>query len=154
MVTVSEKVGMNQSALPGEGIGMEKEQIYYGELVPVTDGESARIPTIVIIQNNTKDHSSLSEKAEEIQASFKDGQLLPSVSLAVSRLIREQDVAVLMTAQVCPVDSSCRKELAGRLNAAAMQYVDQAVASSFGLGEILAQNDIYEEKQKEERGEQ
>ena len=39
------------------------------------------------------------------------------------------------------------------MNAAAMQYVDQAVASSFGLGEILAQNDIYEEKQKEERGE-
>lgn len=133
---------------------MEKEQIYYGELVPVTDGESARIPTIVIIQNNTKDHISLSEKAEEILDSFKDGQLLPSVSLAVSRLIREQDVAVLMTAQVCPVDSSCRKELAGHLNAAAMQYVDQAVASSFGLGEILAQNDIYEEKQKEERGEQ
>lgn len=133
---------------------MEKEQIYYGELVPVTDGESARIPTIVIIQNNTKDHSSLSEKAEEILAFFKGGQLFASRSLAVSRLIREQDVVVLMTAQVCSVDSSCRKKLAGHLNAAAMQYVDQAVASSFGLGEILAQNDIYEEKQKEERGEQ
>ena len=104
----------------------------------------------MIIQNNPEDHISLSEQAEEILASFKGGQLLPSGSLAISRLIREQDVAVLMTAQVCSVDSRCRKELAGHLNAAAMQYVDQAVASSFGLGEILAQNDIYEEKQKEE----
>ena len=133
---------------------MEKEQVYNGELIPVTDGEPTRIPTIVIIQNSPEDHISLSEQAEEILASFKGGQLLPSGSLAVSRLLREQDVAVLMTAQVCSVDSRCRKELAGHLNAAAMQYVDQAVAFSFGLGEILSQNGIHEEKQKEERGEQ
>lgn len=132
---------------------MDKERIYYGELVPLTDGEPARIPAIVLISDDTKKRCSLPEKTEEILAFCKDRRPLYPGSLAASRLIREEEVVVLV-AQICPLNGSGLKELTGYLNAAAMQYVDHAVASSFGLGEILSQNDIHEEKQKEERGDQ
>lgn len=130
---------------------MDKEEIYYGELVPFAGGEPARIPAIVLISDDTKKNCSLPEKAEEILVFCKDRRPLYSRNLAASRLIREEDVVVLV-AQICSINSSCLKELTGYLNAAVMQYVDHAVASSFGLGEILSQNDIHEEKQKEERG--
>ena len=132
---------------------MDKERIYYGELVPLADGEPARIPAMVLISDDTKKNCGLPEKVEEILAFCKDRQPLYPGSLAVSRLIREEDVVVL-AAQICPINSSCLKELTGYLNAAAMQYVDHAVASSFGLGEILSQDGIHEEIQKEERGDQ
>lgn len=128
---------------------MDKEQIYYGELIPVTGGENIRIPTIVILSDDTEDPCGLPEKAEEILASCKDRVSMHPGYLAGSRLIREQNVAVL-AAQICPVDSGCLKELTGCLNAAAVQYVDQAVASSFGLGGMLSQDDIHTQKQKEE----
>lgn len=128
---------------------MDKERIYYGELVPVTGSEPVRLPAIVILLDDTEDHCSLPEKAEEILASYEDRHPLCSGSPAISRLTREQDVVVLV-AQLCSVDSGCLKKLTGYLNAAAMQYVDHAVASSFGLGEILSQNDIHGKKQKEE----
>ena len=130
---------------------MDKERIYYGELVPLTDGEPARIPAIVLVSGETKENCSPPEKAEEILAFCKDRRPLYPGSQAVSRLIREEDVVVLV-AQICPTNSRCLKELTGYLNAAAMQYVDHAVASSFGLGDILSQNGIQKEKQKEERG--
>ena len=130
---------------------MDKEEIYYGELVPLTGGGPARIPAIVLISDDTKKNCGLPEKAEEILAFCKDRRPLYPGSQAVSRLIREEDV-VVMVAQICPTNSRCLKELTGYLNAAAMQYVDHAVASSFGLGEILSQNGIHEGKQKEERG--
>lgn len=132
---------------------MDKEEIYYGELVPFAGGEPARIPAIVLISDDTKKNCSLPEKAEEILVFCKDRRHLYPGSLAASRLIREEDVVVL-AAQICSIDSSCLKELTGYLNAAAMRYVDHAVASSFGLGEILSQNGIQKEKQKEERGDQ
>ena len=132
---------------------MDKERIYYGELVPLTDGEPARIPAIVLVSGETKENCNLPEKADEILVFCKDGRPLYPGSLTASRLIREEDVVVLV-AQICSINSSCQKELTGYLNAAAMQYVDHAVASSFGLGEILSQNGIQEEKQKEERGDQ
>ncbi|MCB7320917.1 hypothetical protein [Lacrimispora sp. 210928-DFI.3.58] len=130
---------------------MDKERIYYGELVPLADGEPARIPAMVLISDDTKKNCGLPEKAKEILAFCKDRRPLYPGNQAVSRLIREEDVVVLV-AQICPTNSRYLKELTGYLNAAAMQYVDHAVASSFGLGEILSQNEIHEEKQKKERG--
>ncbi|CAK7019890.1 MAG: hypothetical protein ENTB_05053 [Enterocloster aldenensis] len=132
---------------------MDKERIYYGELVPFPDGGSVRIPVIVLASDDTKKNCSLPEKAEKIRTLCKDRRHLYPGSLAASRLIREEDVVVL-AAQICSIDSSCLKELTGYLNAAAMRYVDHAVASSFGLGEILSQNGIQKEKQKEEREDQ
>lgn len=119
---------------------MDKERIYYGELVPLTNGGPARIPAIVLTSGETKKNCSLPEKAEEILAFCKDRRPLYPGILAASRLIREEDVVVLV-AQICSINSCCLKELTGYLNATAMQYVDHAVASSFGLGEILSQND-------------
>lgn len=145
-------MGSISQKLSGERFDMEKEQIYYGELMPVTGGGPARIPAIVLVSDETKENCSLSEKAEEIWTLCKGRRSLYPGSLAASRLIREEDVEVLV-AQICPINSSL-KELTGYLNAAAMRYVDHAVASSFGLGEILSQNDIHEGEQKEERGKQ
>lgn len=129
---------------------MDKERIYYGELVPFTGDEHTRIPAIVLVSGETKENCDLPEKVEEILAFCKDGRLLYPGSLAASRLFQE-DVVVLV-AQICPINSSSLKELTGYLNVAAMRYVDHAVASSFGLGEIRSQNDIHGGKQKEERG--
>lgn len=71
---------------------MDKERIYYGELVPLTDGEPARIPAIVLVSGETKENCNLPEKAEEILVFCKDGRPLYPGSLTASRLIREEDV--------------------------------------------------------------
>ena len=129
---------------------MGKEQIYYGELIPVTGGEPVRIPAIVIVSDGIEDSCGLPEKAEEILASCKNRLSIAPGYLA-GRLLREENLTVL-TAQVSPVESRCLKGLIGHLNAASVGYVDHAVASSFGLGEILSQNDIPTDKQKEKEG--
>lgn len=126
---------------------MEKEQIYYGELIPVTGGEPVRIPAIVIVSDGIEDPCGLPEKAEEILASCKN-RLSIAPGYPAGRLLREEN----LTAQECSVESRCLKGLIGHLNAASVGYVDHAVASSFGLGEILSQNDIPADKQREKEG--
>ena len=55
---------------------MEKEQIYYGELISVTGGEPVRILAIVIVSDGIEDPCGLPEKAEEILADQPDGIML------------------------------------------------------------------------------
>ena len=129
---------------------MEKEQIYYGELISVTGGEPVRILAIVIVSDGIEDPWGLPEKAEEILASCKN-RLSIAPGYPVGRRLREENLTVL-TAQVSSVESRCLKELTGYLNAVSVGYVEHAVASSFGLGEILSQNDIPTGKQKGKEG--
>ena len=127
---------------------MEKQPIYYGELVPIAGCDQATIPAIVILQDDTEEHNGLPGRTEEAIISLKEKLSLVPGCLKNRRLIREEEVMVL-TAQVCAVDDECRKGLAGCLNGAAMQYVDHAVAAGFGLEEVLAQSGACTEKQKE-----
>ncbi len=129
---------------------MGKEQIYYGELIPVTGGEPLKIPAIVIVSDGIEEPCNLTEKAEEILASCKNG-LSIAPGYPAGRLLQEENLTVL-TAQECSVESRCLKELIGHLNATSVRYVEHAVASSFGLGEILSQNDIPADKQREKEG--
>lgn len=127
---------------------MEKQSLYYGELVPIAGCDQAAIPAIVILQDDTEEHNGLPERTKEAIVSLKEKLSLVPGCLKSRRLVREEEVMVL-TAQVCAVDKGCRKGLAGCLNGAAMQYVDHAVASGFGLEEVLAQSGVCTEKQKE-----
>ncbi|MEZ3503543.1 MAG: hypothetical protein K1W25_08865 [Lachnospiraceae bacterium] len=129
---------------------MEKEQIYYGELISVTGGEPLKIPAIVIVSDGIEDPCGLPEKAEEILASCKN-RLSIAPGYPAGRLLQEENLTVL-TAQVSLVESRCLKGLIGPLNAASVGYVEHAVASSFGLGEILSQNDIPADKQNGKEG--
>lgn len=129
---------------------MGKEQIYYGELIPVTGGEPMKFSAFVIISDDTEGFCDLSEKTEEILASCKN-RLSIAPGYPVGRLLREENLTVLL-AQECSVESRCLKELTGYLNAASVRYVDHAVASSFGLGEILSQNDTPADKQNGKEG--
>lgn len=129
---------------------MGKEQIYYGELIPVTGGEPVKLPVIVILSDDTEAPCILPENAEEILASCQN-RLSIAPGYPAGRLLREEKLTVL-TAQECSVESRCLKGLIGHLNAASVGYVDHAVASSFGLGEILSQNDIPADKQREKEG--
>lgn len=128
---------------------MEKEAICYGELMPINDGVRARIPAIVIIQKDVGAPNSLPETAEETIAALKRRLSFAHGSLDSRQLIEEEDILVL-TAQVCTVDDTLLNELAGRLNRAAIQYVDHAVAAGFGLEGVLVPKDAWTKNRKNE----
>lgn len=132
---------------------MDKETIYYGELVPLTGYDCGHIPVFVILQKDTKDDSLPPGTAEETITALKKKLSLAPGCLKSRRLIKEDDVVVLM-AQVCVADDSCRKMLVGYLNGAVMRHVDHAVVSGFGLEEMLIQNGIQTKQQKEQGGDQ
>lgn len=127
---------------------MEKQSIYYGELVPIAGCDQATIPAIMILQDDTEEHNGLPGRAEEAMVSLKEKLSLAPGCLKNRRLVRVEEVMVL-TARVCAVDKVCQEGLAGCLNGATMQYVDHVVAAGFGLEEVLAQSGACTEKQKE-----
>ena len=57
--------------------------------------------------------------------------------------------SVVLLEQIRTIDRTRLKDYIGSLNARTMDYVDHAIAVSFGLDEILSQQEEQKEKSKE-----
>lgn len=117
---------------------IRKGDIYYADLTPVIGSEQGGVRPVLVIQNNTGNLHSPTVIAAAITSRSGKRPLPTHIKLDDNFHGLHQHSMVLLE-QVRTIDRARLKEYIGRLNAATMQYVDHAIAVSFGLDEILAQ---------------
>lgn len=117
---------------------IRKGDIYYADLTPVIGSEQGGVRPVLVIQNNTGNLYSPTVIAAAITSRSGKRPLPTHIKLDDNFHGLHQNSMVLLE-QVRTIDRARLKEYIGRLNAATMQYVDHAIAVSFGLDEILAQ---------------
>lgn len=117
---------------------IRKGDIYYADLTPVIGSEQGGIRPVLVIQNNIGNRHSPTVIAAAITSKSGKHPLPTHIKLDNGFHGLHQNSMVLLE-QVRTIDRARLKEYIGRLNAATMQFVDHAIAVSFGLDEILAQ---------------
>ena len=117
---------------------IKKGDIFYADLTPVIGSEQGGVRPVLIIQNDMGNRFSPTVIAAAITSRSGKHQLPTHLKLEGSFQGLHQNSMVLLE-QVRTIDRARLKEYIGRLNAATMQYVDKAIAVSFGLDGILEQ---------------
>lgn len=117
---------------------IRKGDIYYADLRPVVGSEQGGTRPVLIVQNNVGNRFSPTVIAAAITGSSKK-------AMPTHVYMGEQEglpkVSTVMLEQIRTIDRGRLKEYIGSANAATMQYVDHAIAVSFGLDELLAQQE-------------
>lgn len=119
---------------------IQRGDIYYADLTPVIGSEQGGVRPVVIIQNNAGNRHSPTVIAAAI-TSRQGKHLLPTHIRLVDSHLNLQKNSIILLEQVRTIDRVRLKEYIGRLNSSTMQYVDHAIAVSFGLDAILAQEE-------------
>lgn len=119
---------------------IKKGDIFYADLTPVIGSEQGGIRPVLIIQNNVGNRFSPTVIAAAITSQKGKHQLPTHIQLDDRLHGLHQDSTVLLE-QVRTIDRTRLKEYIGQVNAATMQYVDHAIAVSFGLDAILEQSE-------------
>ncbi|MFQ9704500.1 MAG: type II toxin-antitoxin system PemK/MazF family toxin [Enterocloster clostridioformis] len=111
---------------------IRKGDVYYADLTPVVGSEQGGVRPVLIIQNNIGNrHSPTVIVAAITQKPLQTPPSNPCVSLSAVCGLR-QDSMVLLE-QVQTIDQSRLREYIGRLNPSQLQFVNQALAVSFGM---------------------
>ena len=119
---------------------IKKGDIYYADLTPVIGSEQGGVRPVLVIQNDVGNRHSPTVIAAAITS--KSGKHpLPTHIKLDNRFHGLHQNSMVLLEQVRTIDRARLKEYIGRLNAATMQYVDHAIAVSFGLDAILSQED-------------
>lgn len=118
---------------------IKRGDIYYADLNPTVGCEQGGVRPVLIIQNNVGNHFSPTVIAAAITSRRKKD--MPTHVLLDEDGTRLFADSRIMLEQVRTIDRERLKEYVGSANAATMQYVDHAIAVSFGLDELLAQQE-------------
>lgn len=118
---------------------IKRGDIYYADLNPTVGCEQGGVRPVLIIQNNVGNHFSPTVIAAAITSRRKKD--MPTHVLLDEEGTRLFADSRIMLEQVRTIDRERLKEYVGSANAATMQYVDHAIAVSFGLDEMLAQQE-------------
>lgn len=118
---------------------IKRGDIYYADLNPTVGCEQGGVRPVLIIQNNVGNHFSPTVIAAAITSRRKKN--MPTHVLLDEEGTRLFADSRIMLEQVRTIDRERLKEYVGSANAATMQYVDHAIAVSFGLDEMLAQQE-------------
>ena len=118
---------------------IKRGDIYYADLNPTVGCEQGGVRPVLIIQNNVGNHFSPTVIAAAITSRRKKD--MPTHVLLDEEGTRLFSDSRIMLEQVRTIDRERLKEYVGSANAATMQYVDHAIAVSFGLDELLAQQE-------------
>ena len=110
---------------------IRKGDVYYADLTPVVGSEQGGVRPVLIIQNNIGNRHSPTVFVAAITRSRSKPHLPTHVSLSAVCGLR-QDSMVLLE-QVRTIDRSRLREYIGRLNPSQLQFVNQALAVSFGM---------------------
>ncbi|MCQ5144533.1 type II toxin-antitoxin system PemK/MazF family toxin [Enterocloster bolteae] len=131
-------------------MNIKKGDVFYADLTPVIGSEQGGVRPVLIVQNNTGNHYSPTVIVAAITSRTGKHRLPTHIKLEGSFHGLNKNSTVLLE-QVRTIDRIRLKEYIGRLNAATMQYVDHAIAVSFGLDAILEQrDDAVESKESED----
>lgn len=129
---------------------IKRGDLYYADLRPIIGSEQGGVRPVLIIQNDVGNHFSPTVIAAAITSRRKNRWMPTHVPLRGYRCgLRKYSVVLLE--QIRTIDRTRLKDYIGSLNARTMDYVDHAIAVSFGLDEILSQQEEQKEKAKNER---
>ena len=110
--------------------------MFYADLTPVVGSEQGGVRPVVIIQNDVGNRHSPTVIAAAITSRTEKRKLPTHIRVPENCQGLHQDSTVLLE-QVRTIDRTRLREYIGKLNASTMQYVDHAIAVSFGLDGIL-----------------
>ena len=122
---------------------IKRGDIYYADLNPTVGCEQGGVRPVLIIQNNVGNHFSPTVIAAAITSRRKKD--MPTHVLLDEEGTRLFSDSRIMLEQVRTIDRERLKDYVGSANAATMQYVDHAIAVSFGLDGLLTQQEETEE---------
>lgn len=122
---------------------IKRGDIYYADLNPTVGCEQDGVRPVLIIQNNVGNHFSPTVIAAAITSRRKKD--MPTHVLLDEEGTRLFSDSRIMLEQVRTIDRERLKDYVGSANAATMQYVDHAIAVSFGLDGLLTQQEETEE---------
>ena len=122
---------------------IRRGDIFYADLTPSVGSEQGGVRPVVIIQNDVGNQHSPTVIAAAITSRVEKRKLPTHIKLYGGQKGLHRDSVILLE-QVRTLDRTRLREYIGRFNAATMQYVDHALAVSFGLEEFLEQNHLSE----------
>ena len=115
---------------------MEKEvkrgEVFYADLSPVVGSEQGGIRPVLIVQNDVGNRYSPTVIAAAITSKQDKTNLPTHIGLKAGTGGLTRDSVVLLE-QIRTIDKRRLREHMGRLDAAMMNQVDNAIAVSFGL---------------------
>ena len=111
---------------------VKRGDIYFADLSPVVGSEQGGMRPVLIVQNDTGNRHSPTVIAAAITSQTGKARLPTHIELSAQGCGLSRDSVILLE-QIRTIDKSRLRERMGRLDAATMNKVDNAIAVSFGL---------------------
>ena len=111
---------------------IRRGDIFYADLSPVVGSEQGGVRPVLVIQNNVGNRHSPTVICAAITSKMNKAKLPTHIELTGRNVGLTKDSVVLLE-QIRTIDKRRLREHMGRLDAAMMNQVDNAIAVSFGL---------------------
>ena len=111
---------------------VKRGEIYYADLSPVVGSEQGGVRPVLIVQNDVGNRHSPTVIAAAITSRREKAKLPTHIEVAAQCCGLPKDSVILLE-QIRTIDKRRLREHMGRLDAAMMNQVDNAIAVSFGL---------------------
>lgn len=111
---------------------VKRGDIYFADLSPVVGSEQGGMRPVLIVQNDMGNRHSPTVIAAAITSRTDKARLPTHINLSAQGCGLSRDSVILLE-QIRTLDKSRLRERMGRLDAATMQAVNNAISVSFGL---------------------
>ena len=111
---------------------VKRGDIYFADLSPVVGSEQGGVRPVLIVQNDTGNRHSPTVIAAAITSQQGKARLPTHIELSATSCGLSRDSVILLE-QIRTIDKSRLRERMGKLDAATMSRVDDAISVSFGL---------------------
>ena len=116
---------------------IKRGDIFYADLSPVVGSEQGGLRPVLIIQNDVGNRYSPTVIAAAITSRMGKTRLPTHIDIHADRVGLAKDSVILLE-QIRTLDKRRLKEKMGHLDSTVMNQVNNAIAVSFGLGNIPA----------------
>lgn len=114
---------------------IKRGDIFYADLSPVVGSEQGGIRPVLIVQNNVGNKFSPTVIAAAITSQINKAKMPTHIELGAKSFGLTKD-SIVLTEQIRTLDKKRLREKMGCLDEEHMRSVDEALAVSFGLGQI------------------
>ena len=118
-------------------MSVKRGDIYYADLSPVVGSEQGGLRPVLIIQNDVGNRYSPTVIAAAITSKMGKTRLPTHIDIFADKAGLSKDSVVLLE-QVRTLDKQRLKEKMGHLDERLMGEINNAIAVSFGLGDVAA----------------
>ena len=119
---------------------VKRGDIYYADLSPVVGSEQGGLRPVLIIQNDVGNRYSPTVIAAAITSRMGKTRLPTHIDVFADKVGLAKDSVILLE-QIRTLDKRRLKEKMGHLDDSLMTEVNNAIAVSFGLGEVVGQRE-------------